>query len=80
MSDVRHLVQDLRAHAHEVPAHIGKVMREAAAELEQRAVASIADVATRLSGKHRRPSLDLDAAVLPPPFPPPVAEKEETCA
>lgn len=31
MTNLRHLIVDLRAHAHEVPEHIGALMRKAAA-------------------------------------------------
>jgi hypothetical protein len=36
VTDLPHLIQDLRAHAHEVKPHIGAVMRNAARELERR--------------------------------------------
>lgn len=61
---VRHLVQDLRAHAHEAPEHIGKLMREAAAELESTAPAAdvqpqpppfLAPGDAPMAGKHQRP-------------------------
>jgi hypothetical protein len=69
MTDVRELAQDLRAHAHEVPAHIGKIMRDAAlvfdryknllatAEAgEEAAVRPVPIPPPPLAGKHRRPS------------------------
>lgn len=34
MSNLRHLSVDLRAHAHEVPKHIGAMMRQAAAVID----------------------------------------------
>lgn len=34
MTNLRHLIVDLRAHAHEVPEHIGALMRQAAAALD----------------------------------------------
>lgn len=62
---VRHLVQDLRAHAHEVPDHIGRLMRAAAAELEGGAGAAdfrpqpppflAPGDAPMMAGKHQRP-------------------------
>jgi hypothetical protein len=36
MTELAHLVQDLRAHAHEAPAICAALMRRAARELEQR--------------------------------------------
>lgn len=37
MTDVRELIQDLRAHAHEAPATCAALMRRSARELERRA-------------------------------------------
>lgn len=38
MSDLAHLVQDLRAETHRVPDDIAQLMRRAAAELERREI------------------------------------------
>lgn len=53
MTDLDALIQDLRAHAHEAPAHCAALMRLAATELQRRElaqprVANIADVAARV--------------------------------
>lgn len=67
MSDLSHLVQDLRAGAHRCPEDLRPLIRNAAAELERRSALI----------------LDLVGAPRPCPIPPPAIDEEEeatTCA
>lgn len=58
MTPLEHLAQDLRAHAHEVPDHIGTLMRQAAVVCDDHAAMRFSTSGT------------IDT-VLAPPFPPP---------
>lgn len=60
MTELHHLIVDLRAHAHEVPEPIGKLMREAAAALDN--CSGFVAIAN---------DLRLTDEPLPPPFSPP---------
>lgn len=71
MSDIRNMVQDLRAHAHEVPEHLRDLIRRAAAELERRDRPLISALLAEDAPSTRPVRSDADAAVLPVPIPPP---------
>jgi hypothetical protein len=67
MSEISHLVQDLRASAHRCPEDLRPMIRQAAAELEQRAgLIPIADFTPR-------------SAPIPPPGPDPRKLKGAPC-
>jgi hypothetical protein len=60
MTDLAHLIQDLRAHAHEAPAVCAALMRRAATELEHGD--KLAALAALTGGKHRHPREHANAA------------------
>lgn len=60
MTEREHLIQDLRAHAHEAPAVCRALMRRAANELERRRPPR-----EQLAGKHNRPHSEPEAASCP---------------
>lgn len=64
-SAVLHLIQDLRAHAHEAPPHCAQLMRSAAAELDLGAALGRIDDVPELAAYFA------DAAPKPVPIPPP---------
>jgi hypothetical protein len=46
MTELRDLITDMRAHAHEAPSHCAALMRRAARELERRAAFVLVDPLT----------------------------------
>lgn len=66
MTEINHLVQDLRANAHRCPEDLRPMIRDAASALER--AAGFAAFGA-----------ELEPGTIAPPFPPPVIEEKQPC-